>query len=188
MTYAELASRLGVELDSAKRRVARAGWRRQAGNDGRVRVAVPLPLAEAEVDTSKDGKDGRQADGAGGDGVDSAASVSPLALRMVAAAEAAAEAARAALAERTRELAEARGPAPDPAREAGGRPSFLAKCSSRGVVREGLGGPGAGGHEPVRGEAERPSRPGAGFASVTGHARNRKFAVVKPVTPAMVRV
>lgn len=107
MTYAELASRLGVEVDSAKRRVARAGWRRQAGNDGRVRVAVPLTLAKVEVDTSisKDSKDGRQTDGGG---VDSAASVSPLALRMLAAAEAAAEAARAALAERTRELAEAR--------------------------------------------------------------------------------
>jgi hypothetical protein len=42
MTYAELAAVRGISLSSARRLVIRHRWPRQAGNDGIVRVTVPL--------------------------------------------------------------------------------------------------------------------------------------------------
>jgi hypothetical protein len=42
MTYAELAAVRGISLPSARRLVLRHHWPRQAGNDGVVRVTVPL--------------------------------------------------------------------------------------------------------------------------------------------------
>src|SRR4051794_8719868 len=40
LTYAELGERIGVTRDAARCRAGRLKLRRQAGNDGRVRVAV----------------------------------------------------------------------------------------------------------------------------------------------------
>jgi hypothetical protein len=51
LTYRELADRLGVKLDSARRMVRRKGWLRVQGNDGQVRIKVPseaLPAAHRE--------------------------------------------------------------------------------------------------------------------------------------------
>src|SRR5215207_5014529 len=41
LTYAELGEALGITVDSAKRLARRRGWKKQPGNDGRARVAVP---------------------------------------------------------------------------------------------------------------------------------------------------
>jgi len=43
MTYAELAQARGISLASARRLARRHQWGRQVGNDGVVRVLVPLP-------------------------------------------------------------------------------------------------------------------------------------------------
>jgi len=61
MTYAELARRLGIDVNSAKRRAYRNGWRTQEPNDPRdrtVRVAVPLDILppETSADASADGR------------------------------------------------------------------------------------------------------------------------------------
>ena len=42
MTYAELAKSRGITKASATRLAFRKGWRRQAGNNGQARVAVPV--------------------------------------------------------------------------------------------------------------------------------------------------
>ena len=42
MTYAELAQARGISLASARRLARRHAWGRQAGNDGVIRVTVPL--------------------------------------------------------------------------------------------------------------------------------------------------
>ena len=44
LSYQELAARLGIDTQSARRRVARSGWRKTPGNDGRMRVAVPADV------------------------------------------------------------------------------------------------------------------------------------------------
>lgn len=46
MTYAELADVRGISVPSAERLVRRRRWARQAGNDGVVRVNVPLTEAQ----------------------------------------------------------------------------------------------------------------------------------------------
>lgn len=43
MTYAELAEARGIREPAAVRLVQRRHWERRPGNDGSVRVAVPLP-------------------------------------------------------------------------------------------------------------------------------------------------
>ena len=43
MTYAELAMARGIKEPAAVRLVQRRRWERQPGNDGAVRVAVPIP-------------------------------------------------------------------------------------------------------------------------------------------------
>jgi hypothetical protein len=45
MTYAELANIRRISVPSAMRLVRRKNWPRQTGNDGVVRVLVPLPAA-----------------------------------------------------------------------------------------------------------------------------------------------
>jgi chromosome segregation ATPase len=41
LTYREIGARLGLNVEAVRTRVRRAGWRTQAGNDGRARVLVP---------------------------------------------------------------------------------------------------------------------------------------------------
>ena len=41
LTYKELADRLGVKPESARKTVQRKGWKRVQGNDGSTRVMVP---------------------------------------------------------------------------------------------------------------------------------------------------
>ena len=52
MTYAELAAVRGISITSARRLVLRHRWPRQIGNDGIVRVTVPL-IALAKADPSE---------------------------------------------------------------------------------------------------------------------------------------
>src|SRR6516165_9212965 len=54
MTYAELAAVRGTSQPSAERLERRRGWPRQVGNDGLVRVLVPLTEAR-NVSNSADG-------------------------------------------------------------------------------------------------------------------------------------
>jgi hypothetical protein len=52
LTYQELADRLGIDVQSARRRALRSRWPKAPGNDGRARVLVPaavLPAAAAIV-------------------------------------------------------------------------------------------------------------------------------------------
>ena len=56
MTYAELASVRGISALSAERLVRRRNWPRQVGNDGVVRVLVPL--TEARTQPAKARKNG----------------------------------------------------------------------------------------------------------------------------------
>jgi hypothetical protein len=51
LTYAELAQLLGATVKAARERVARRGWPRTIGKDGRARIQVPV--AAIPVDTSK---------------------------------------------------------------------------------------------------------------------------------------
>lgn len=47
LTYHELADRMGVKLDSARKTVRRKRWQKVTGNDGTLRILVPveaLPL------------------------------------------------------------------------------------------------------------------------------------------------
>jgi hypothetical protein len=55
MTYAELGRARAIDAASAKRLAIRRRWRRQAGNDGAARVAVPV--TEAAPRTPKPGDD-----------------------------------------------------------------------------------------------------------------------------------
>lgn len=41
LTYADAAIRLGIKIDSVKRRAAARKWPRRQGNDGRARVRIP---------------------------------------------------------------------------------------------------------------------------------------------------
>jgi hypothetical protein len=47
LTYQELAARLGMDPQSARRHAVRSRWREVAGNDGRARVAVPETVLAA---------------------------------------------------------------------------------------------------------------------------------------------
>lgn len=42
LTYKELADRLGCKLESARKMVQRKKWQRVTGNDGTVRIQVPM--------------------------------------------------------------------------------------------------------------------------------------------------
>jgi hypothetical protein len=52
LTYRELAGRLGVSVEAARRRALRARWARQSGNDGKARVLLP---DDYEIDRRPDG-------------------------------------------------------------------------------------------------------------------------------------
>lgn len=54
MTYAEIAERTGVTVASAQRRVLRAKWARQPGNDGKARIAVPRSVLSEPPTTPPD--------------------------------------------------------------------------------------------------------------------------------------
>lgn len=44
MTYADAAKILGVKVDSIKRRARNRRWKREKGNDGLVRIGVPIEI------------------------------------------------------------------------------------------------------------------------------------------------
>ena len=50
MTYAELGQARGISTASATRLAFRRKWRRQGGNDGIARVAVPADEAKPQSD------------------------------------------------------------------------------------------------------------------------------------------
>ncbi len=52
LTYRELANRLGVGVEAARRRAQRACWSRQHGNDGKTRVHLP---DDYEIERRPDG-------------------------------------------------------------------------------------------------------------------------------------
>lgn len=58
LTYAELALRLGIKVDSARRTVRRKRWPRVAGNDGQVRISVPLDALPCPNDSPADSPSG----------------------------------------------------------------------------------------------------------------------------------
>ncbi len=56
MTYAELGQARGINTASAKRLASRRKWRRQPGNDGTARVAVPVDEAMRRSDNARDAR------------------------------------------------------------------------------------------------------------------------------------
>jgi len=54
LTYREIGEIRGISAASATRLVIRRKWRRQAGNDGTVRVAVPTEEAQRQGDKPRD--------------------------------------------------------------------------------------------------------------------------------------
>lgn len=42
LTYKEIADRLGIKLASVRQTVSRRGWKRIKGNDGVIRIEVPI--------------------------------------------------------------------------------------------------------------------------------------------------
>lgn len=62
LTYKQLASRLGVKLESARKTVQRKRWQRVTGNDGVVRVMVPIDVLPQSMDSPSDGPNDRRED------------------------------------------------------------------------------------------------------------------------------
>lgn len=56
MTYAEAGEALGISPPSVKQKARRGRWARQAGNDGKSRVAVPNDLLEVKAATPPEAK------------------------------------------------------------------------------------------------------------------------------------
>lgn len=54
LTYRELADRLGVKPESARKTVQRKRWQRVTGNDGTVRIAVPVDALPQSRDDAPD--------------------------------------------------------------------------------------------------------------------------------------
>lgn len=54
LTYRELAARLGVKPESARKMAQRKGWKRVPGNDGQARVIVPVETLERSQDSLGD--------------------------------------------------------------------------------------------------------------------------------------
>lgn len=54
VTYAELAARLGITEDSAKRLVRRRKWPRKTANDGKMRIDVPVDRLDVAPDSPED--------------------------------------------------------------------------------------------------------------------------------------
>jgi len=57
MTYAELAESRRISVSSAERLVRRRHWRRQVGNDGVVRILVPLDDSQDRRQRAESGTD-----------------------------------------------------------------------------------------------------------------------------------
>lgn len=53
LTYRELAELWGCKLESARKTVRRRGWQRVDGNDGTVRVIVPLDALPSPPDSTE---------------------------------------------------------------------------------------------------------------------------------------
>lgn len=54
LTYRELADRMGVKIESARKTVQRKRWQRTTGNDGLVRVTVPIDALPSPADSASD--------------------------------------------------------------------------------------------------------------------------------------
>ncbi|MGB5862655.1 MAG: hypothetical protein WBH52_29990 [Pseudomonas aeruginosa] len=54
LTYRELADRLGIKLESARKTVLRKGWKRIQGNDGIARIVVPNASLPSPKDNAPD--------------------------------------------------------------------------------------------------------------------------------------
>lgn len=54
LTYKELALRLGVKIESARKMVQRKRWHRVTGNDGIVRIQVPIEALPVPADSTPD--------------------------------------------------------------------------------------------------------------------------------------
>jgi len=54
LTYKELAARLSVKLESARKMVQRKRWQRITGNDGVVRIIVPIDALPQSEDSLSD--------------------------------------------------------------------------------------------------------------------------------------
>lgn len=54
LTYRELADRLGVKLESARKTVQRKRWQKVAANDGTIRILVPVESLPSPRDMSLD--------------------------------------------------------------------------------------------------------------------------------------
>src|SRR5215212_776550 len=56
LTYDELASRLGIERESARQQAKRKHWARRPGNDGKVRIGVPEEVLSARTEPGPEGR------------------------------------------------------------------------------------------------------------------------------------
>lgn len=54
LTYKELAERLGVKLESARKTVLRKRWQKVTANDGTVRILVPVEALPRPSDNAGD--------------------------------------------------------------------------------------------------------------------------------------
>lgn len=63
LLYEEAASRLGISIDSVRKQARRKAWPRKPGNDGKVRVGIPLERLAA--DSPKDNPPDRPEDSPG---------------------------------------------------------------------------------------------------------------------------
>ncbi|WP_110754805.1 hypothetical protein [Phyllobacterium leguminum] len=54
LTYREIADRLGIKPESARKTAQRRRWHRVTGNDGTVRIHVPVEVLEGEGDSHGD--------------------------------------------------------------------------------------------------------------------------------------
>lgn len=56
LTYRELAARLGVKPESARKTAQRKNWHRTTGNDGLARVIVPVEALERPEEARRDNR------------------------------------------------------------------------------------------------------------------------------------
>ena len=70
LTKAELAQARRIDIASATRLIRRQGWRRQPGNDGRVRVLVPADWMHPRHDDPRDDPSGNPRDDDAADPMD----------------------------------------------------------------------------------------------------------------------
>ena len=63
LTYRELADRLGVKLESARKTVQRKRWQRVTANDGTTRILVPVEALPQSRDMSQDSQGDSPSDG-----------------------------------------------------------------------------------------------------------------------------